>query len=195
MCRITIMKTPAPVDEVLSRGWDCKLAQHPAAEIESGTGERREGLAEMQRFLAIKGYRELLPRLEAARQGKHAETALIAVAQAMRCYALERSALSAAADCPEWPEAHERLHGLMCDVLAECRLIGDAAENALHMLRGLVRGYVLYEAMHRLEGVVSYDDAFDKAVQVFVAGLPAFAAPDPRALVSEPAHRHGRTAS
>lgn len=29
--------------------------------------------------------------------------------------------------------------------------------------------------MHTLVGVESYDDAFDKALQVFVTGLPAFA--------------------
>jgi len=178
---MTITTTPASLDEILSRSWDRKLAQDLAEEIETGTGERRGGLAEMRRFLAVKGYRELLPRLEAARRGKHAETALIAVAQAMRRYALERPALSAAAfrtaaaDCPEWRNAHEHLHGLMRDVLAECRLTGDAAENAVHMLRSLVRGYVLHEVMHTLVGIDSYDEAFDKAVQVFVAGLPAFA--------------------
>jgi hypothetical protein len=46
---------------------------------------------------SVEGYRELLPRLEAARRGKRAQTALIAMAQAMRRYALDRPALSALA--------------------------------------------------------------------------------------------------
>lgn len=169
------------VDDILSSTWDRKLAKDLAGEIESGTGDRRETFTEMRRFLAIKGYRELLPRLETARAGRRAENALIAVAHAIRRYALERPALSAAAfrtaaaDCPEWREAHERLHTLMMDVLGECRLFGESAEGALTMLRSLVRGYVLHEIMHTLVGVESYDDAFDKALQVFVTGLPAFA--------------------
>ncbi|MET4295773.1 hypothetical protein ABIB06_004467 [Bradyrhizobium sp. LB8.2] len=171
------------VDDILSSTWDRKLAQDLAIEIESGTGDRRGTFSEMRRFLAVKGYRDLRPRLEAAREGAVAENALIAVAHEIRRYALERPALSAAAfrtapaDCPEWRDAHERLHSLMIGILGECGLFGDAAEGALTMLRSLVRGYVLHEVMHTVVGVQSYDDAFDKALQVFVAGFPAFASP------------------
>lgn len=169
------------IDDILSSTWDRKLAQDLAGEIEAGTGERRQTFAEMRRFLAAKGYRELLPRLVAAREGKSSYDALIAVAHAIRRYALERPALSAAAlraaaaDCEEWRDAHRRLHNFMMDVLGECGLQGEPAEAALTMLRSLVRGYVMHETMHTLVGVVSYDDAFDKALQVFVAGLPVFA--------------------
>ena len=180
------------IDDMLASGWDRRLAQDLAGEIESCTGDRRETLAEMRRFLAVKGYRELLPRLEAARAGKTAENALVAIAHAIRAYALERPALSAAAfrssaaDCPEWQEAHRRLHVFMMDVLAECGLFGDAAENALNMLRSLVRGYVLHEIMHTLIGVESYDDAFDQAAHVFVLGLPALVASAPKGGGSHP---------
>ena len=64
---------------------------------------------------------------------------------------------------------------------------GNAAENAVHMLRSLVRGYVLHEVMQTLQGVDCYDAAFDKAVQVFVAGLPAFASQAARAAPHEDA--------
>lgn len=169
------------IDDILSSTWDRKLAQDLAGEIEVGTGDRRQTFAEMRRFLAAKGYRELLPRLEAAREGKRAYDALIAVAHAIRRYALERPALSAAAlrivaaDCEEWRDAHRRLHACMMEVLDECGLQGEAAEAALTMLRSLVRGYVMHETMHTLAGIESYDDAFDKAMQVFVAGLSVFA--------------------
>jgi hypothetical protein len=46
------------------------------------------------------------------------------------------------------------------------------------MLRSLVRGYVLHEVMHTFVGVESYDESFDSAVRVFVAGLPALVRPE-----------------
>ena len=170
------------IDEILSSSWDRKLASDLAGEIEACTGERRATVDEMRRFLALKGYRELLTRLHAARDGKRGNEALRAVAHAMRRYALERPALSAAAfrtavaDCPEWREAHENLHALMMDVFADCGLLGQPAEDALNMLRSLVRGYVLNEMMHTLIGVDSYEDSFESSIRVFVAGLPALIA-------------------
>ncbi len=169
------------LDEILAMSWDKKLANDLAQEIGSATGDKPDTVLEMRRFLALKGYRELLDRVSEACRGKSGDQALSAVAHAIRRYALERPALSAAAfqtaavDCPEWHEAHERLHIFMIDRFAECGLFGKAAENALNMLRSLVRGYMLHEMMHTLIGVDSYEDAFDKAVQVFVAGLPIFA--------------------
>lgn len=167
------------IDEILSSSWDKKLAQDLAEEIEACTGEKRATVEEMRRFLALKGYRELLQRLRAARDDKRGNEALLAVAHAMRGYALARPALSAAAfrtaaaDCPEWREAHEHLHAFMMDVFADCGLLGQPAEEALNMLRSLIRGYVLNEMMHTLIGVHSYEDSFESAIRVFVAGLPA----------------------
>jgi len=170
------------IDEILSSSWDRKLGADLAAEIEACTGERRHSVEEMRRFLAIKGYRELLGRLQTAREGKRSEEALIAVAHAMRAYALQRPAISAAAfrtstvDCPEWRKAHDDLHALMLDILAECGLLDEAAEHALNMIRSLVRGYVLNEMMHTLIGVDSYEDSFESAVRVLVAELPVLIA-------------------
>ena len=170
------------IDEILSSSWDKKLARDLAEEIEACTGERRATVDEMRRFLALKGYRELLQRLRAAREGKRGSKALHMVAHAMRGYALERPALSAAAfrtaaaDCPEWREAHDNLHNFMMDVLADCGLFGEPAEEALNVLRSLVRGYVLNEMMHTLIGVHSYEDSFESAIRVFIAGLPALIA-------------------
>ena len=166
------------VDQILSISWDRQLAKDLAAEIEACTGERRDTVEEMRRFLALKGYRELLQRLRSAREGKTSEEALKAVAHAFRSYALERPALSAAAfrtaaDCPEWCEAHDDLHAFMLDVFGDCGLPREAAEDALNMLRCLVRGYVLNEMMHTLIGVYSYEDSFENSVRVFIAGLPA----------------------
>jgi len=173
------------VDELLSNSWGRKLAKDLAGEIEACTGDKQDTVMEMRRFLALKGYRELLQRLRTAREGKSSAEALKAVARAMRSYALERPALSAAAfrtaaaDCPEWREAHERLHALMIEVLVDCRLSEAAAEEALYILRSLVRGFVLNEMMHTLLSVHSYDDSFENAIKVFVAGLPALTSTQP----------------
>jgi hypothetical protein len=112
------------VDEILANSWDKKLAKDLAGEIEACTGDKRDTIEEMRRFLAVKGYRELLERLKAARAGKAGDEALDAVAHALRGYALDRPALSAAAfrsaaaDCPAWREAHEELHSFMMDTFA-----------------------------------------------------------------------------
>ncbi|MET4261771.1 hypothetical protein ABIC09_006742 [Bradyrhizobium sp. S3.12.5] len=121
---------------LLASAWDRKLAKDLAQEIEVCTGDRRETFAEMRRFLAVKGYRELLPRLWEARAKRIAEDAMIAIARAMRSYALERPPLSAAsfwtaAGFPEWHQVDRSLHALMTVVLAECGLCGEAVENAL----------------------------------------------------------------
>jgi len=180
---MTVVGRAYSVDEILADSWDRKLAKDLTEEIETCTGDKLKTVEEMRRFLALKGYRELLVRLRQAREGKRAAAALTAVAQVMRSYALERPALSAAAfrtaaaDCQEWREAHEELHAFMIDTFSDCGLPGAAAENALNILRSLVRGYVLNEMMHTLIGVDSYEDSFDGAIRVFIAGLPALVPP------------------
>jgi hypothetical protein len=170
-------QSTSSLDEILSNSWHRKLAADLATEIEACTGDRQRSVREMRRFLALKGYRELRERLQTAREGKRSEEALVAVAHAMRTYALQRPALSAAAfrteaaDCSEWREAHDDLHAIMLDVLADCGLSDEAAEDALNMVRSLVRGYVLNEVMHTLIGVESYDDSSESAIRVLVAGL------------------------
>lgn len=165
------------VDEILSTSWDRKLATDLAEEIGDGTGDRPGTIREMRRFLALKGYRELLRHLDEARRGLTGDDALAAVAHAMRAYAIARPALSAAAfrtavaDCPEWRKAHDDLHAFMLEIFEDCGLVGDAAEKALDMLRSLIRGYVLHELMHTFVDVNSYDESFESAVRVFVAGL------------------------
>lgn len=169
------------LDEILSTTWDRRLAQDLAEEIGEGTGDRPDTLREMRRFLALKGYRELLRHVDEARNHLRGSDALAAVAHAMRAYAIARPALSAAAfrtaaaDCPEWRKAHDDLHAFMIDIFEDCGLARDAAEKALDILRSLVRGYVLHEIMHTFVDVASYDESFDTAVRVFVTGLSALA--------------------
>lgn len=167
------------IDQILSNSWDRKLANDLAIELETCTGEKRETIEEMRRFLAVKGHRELLQRMQVAREGRTGQEALRAVAHAMRDYALERPGLSAAAfrtpitDSPEWREACTQLRELMMAIFAECGLRGPAADLALHILRSLVRGFVLHELMNSFLYTHPYEDSFDCAIRVFNAGLPA----------------------
>ncbi len=172
------------VDEILSTSWDRKIALDLLSEIEAYSGERRAGTEELRKFLAYKGYRELLERLQIARGENKSLQALRAVAHAMREYALERPALAAAAfrspasDSPEWREAHGRLGFLLNEVLAECGVHGVRAELALGTLRSLVRGFVLHEVVDSFLATFSYNDAFDAAIDIFIAGMMAVNARD-----------------
>lgn len=58
------------VDDILATSWDRKLATDLAEEIGSCTGEKLGTLFEMRRFLALKGYRELLQLLRGARRAR-----------------------------------------------------------------------------------------------------------------------------
>jgi hypothetical protein len=119
------------VDQILAMSWDRKLADDLAIELEYFSGERRNTIEEVRRFLALKGYRELLARLKEAREDKQSWGALKAVAVAMRAYALQRPGLSAAGfrtpatDCPEWREAYEQTRKFMIGLFAECGLYED----------------------------------------------------------------------
>lgn len=172
------------VEEILSRSWDRKIAHDLLSEFETYTGERLSGTVEMRRFLACKGYRDLLERLQLARDERTSWKALRAVAHAMREYALERPALSAAtfrtpvSDCTEWREAHARLCEFMMGLFAECGLNGGDAELALCSLRSLVRGFVLHEVMGSFLATFSYSDAFEGAVEIFLAGISTLSAGD-----------------
>jgi len=168
---------------VLSKSWERKFADDLATEFETYTCEKRSTIEEMRRFMAVKAYRELLLRMQAARQGKESQEALRSVAYAMRLYARERPALFAATfrtpttDTPEWRGAVEDLREFMVSILAECGLRGNAADQALRMLRCIVRGFVLHEVTDSVCDPTSYEDSYESAICVFIAGLSGLVDP------------------
>jgi hypothetical protein len=170
------------VDEMPSASWHQQLANDLAAEMENFAGEKRCTIPELRRFFAIKGCRDLLGRLRAARDGKTSYAALRSVAMEMRQYALERPALWAAAsrtpntDCSEWRTGHKEICDFIKSVLAECEVYGRDAEDALYMLRSLVRGFALHQTLGSFLHVNSYDESFDRVIDIFIAGLQALVA-------------------
>lgn len=170
----------------LSRSWYQRLADDLAAEVEACTGEKRSTIEEMRRLLAVKGCQQLFARMQSARHGKKGDEALKSVARIMRAYALERPILFAATfrtattDSPEWREAVEQIRRLMTILFAECGVYGEAAEQAQRILRCIVRGFVLHEITDYFFDPVSYDESFEKAMSVFITGLPTLIQHDER---------------
>jgi hypothetical protein len=165
------------VNEMLSTSWDQLLAVDLASEVEYFSSDKRCTIPELRRFFAIKCYRDLLVRLKTAREGKRSFDALRSVAREMRLYALERPALWAAAsrtltsDCAEWLAGHKELCDLIKSVLAECEVHGQHAEDALYMLRSLVRGFAVHQILGSFLHIYSYDESFERVVEIYVAGV------------------------
>jgi hypothetical protein len=169
------------VAHMFSTPWERKLANDLVSELERFSGEKRSSIEEMRRLLAVKGYSDLLSRLQAACENKQSFEALRAAAHTMRLYALERPAMSAATfrtpttDTAEWRAAVDRLRVFMTGILSECGLRGKAADEALRILRSLVRGFVVQEVMDSFFDPVSYDECYDNAIEMFIGGLPMLA--------------------
>jgi len=170
-----------PLTIPMRNPWEVKLANDIVSELERYSGEKRSTIEEMRRFLAVKGYRDLLSRLQAACENKRSFEALRAAAHAMRLYALERPAMSAATfrtpttDTAEWRAAMDELRVFMTGILSDCGLRGNAADEALRILRSLVRGFVVHEVMDSFCDPVSYDECYDHAIEMFITGLPMLA--------------------
>lgn len=167
------------IDEILASNWDKRLADDIAAELEQVSGEPRTSAHEVRRFFAIKSYRNLLGLLKNARNSKSSFAALRAIAGEMRQFAIEHPGLAAAAfrtpatECPEWQQAYEGLREFMLAVFAECDLYGRKSDDALHILQSLVRGFALHELMNTFLHEYSYDETYERALDIFIAGLRA----------------------
>jgi hypothetical protein len=165
------------VDEMPSEHWDRLLALDLASEVESFASDARRTIPELRRFFAIKCYRDLLVRLKAAREGNTSFDALRLIAREMRKFALERPALWAAGsrtlrnDCTEWRAGHKEVCDLVKSVLAECGVHGQHAEDALYILRSLVRGFAVHQILGSFLYVDSYDESFDRVMEIYVAGV------------------------
>lgn len=165
------------VDEILSASWDQLLARDLAAEVENVAPDKRCSTPELRRFFAIKGCRDQLARFKAACENRTSFDALRSVAREMRQYALERPALWAAAsrkpanESAEWRVAHNELCDLIKSVLAECEMHGQHAEDALSMLWSLVRGFATHQIIGSFLQVYSYDETFERVVEIYAAGV------------------------
>jgi hypothetical protein len=115
--------------------------------------------------------------------GKSGHDALRAMAYAMRSFALERPGLSAATfrspatDSPEWRQALAELLDTVLGVFAQVGLEGVAAQQALRILRSLVRGIVLSEMAASFSEPLDYKTSYELGIEMFILGLAAFKGP------------------
>jgi hypothetical protein len=174
------------VDELLSlpaSSWDKRISVDLIAEMEIHLADKVATLPEMRRILAVKGYQGLRRRIEGDVKDKIGVTALRAMAHSMRDFALQHPGLSAATfrsattDSPEWRQALGELMETVYRVLAQVKLEGEPAQQALRMLRSLVRGFVLNEMGATFLEPLDYTGSFELAIDAYVLGLPAFSAP------------------
>jgi hypothetical protein len=163
--------------------WDKRISSDLIEEMEVHLADKVTTIPEMRRILAVKGYVGLRRRVESDVAGKSGPAALRAMADAMRNYALEHPGLSAATfrtattDSPEWRQAAIELSKIVFRVFAEVGLDGEPAQQALRMLRSLVRGFVLSEMAASFLEPLDYEESFKLALDVFMLGLPAFTPP------------------
>jgi hypothetical protein len=171
------------VDELLSipaSSWDKRISVDLIAEMEIHLADKVATLPEMRRILAVKGYQGLRRRIEADVKDKAGVVALRAMAHSMRDFALEHPGLSAATfrsattDSPEWRQALRELLETAHRILAQVELEGEPAQQALRMLRSLVRGFVINEMAASFLEPLDYAVSFGLAVDAFVLGLSAF---------------------
>jgi hypothetical protein len=174
--------SPFSVDEVLSYSsrWDKRIANDLVAEMEFLFAEKITTLPQMRNILAVKGYRGLGRRITNDIEGKIGPDALHAMADAMRNFALEHPGLSAAtfrnaeSASSDWLEASAELFRIAHQVFVQVDIKDEQAQQALRILRSLVRGFVISEmAASFFVEPSEYQQAFDQGVDVFVRGLPA----------------------
>jgi hypothetical protein len=187
------MSRPAPgidrptqkfsADEILSlsaNSWDKRITVDLVAEMEIHLSDKVATLPEMRRILAVKGYQALRRRIECDVIDKSGVAALRAMAHSMRDFALEHPGLSAATfrssttDTPEWRQALRDLSESAYRVFAQVFLQGEPAQQALRMLRSLIRGFVLNEMAASFLEPLDYKVSFELAIDAYVLGLPAF---------------------
>jgi Tetracyclin repressor-like, C-terminal domain len=171
------------VDDILSlspTSWDRRIATDLIAELEIHLSDKVSTIPEMRRILAVKGYQGLRRRIENDIEGKQGRDAVQAMANAMRNFALEHPGLSAATfrstatDSPEWRQALAELAQTAFRVFSEVGLDGEPAQQALRMLRSLIRGFVLNEMAATFFEPLEYERSFELAIAAFIMGLPAF---------------------
>jgi len=153
----------ADILELPRTGWDKRIA----ADL----------TAEMRRFLAVKGFRELRHMIEGDIAGKSGADALRAAMMSLRRYALERPGLSAATfrnpdiDSREWRAAQMELAMVLFGIFAQLGISGENAQHALRIARSFVRGFVLHEMGASFLEPLEHDQSYAAGVEVFIAGL------------------------
>jgi AcrR family transcriptional regulator len=133
-----------------------------------------EGLDDLRRGVAILGLRELRERLNRAAVGHGGRDALMALARAIREYAVARpgvyTALATQPRDPTWNDALLAIKDVFVTVLSRFGIEGDHATDCVRALRSAIHGFVSLEAQGDFGGP---DPAasFDRVMTALLRGL------------------------
>jgi AcrR family transcriptional regulator len=146
-----------------------------------------ESLDDLRREVALLGLRELRERMSRAAMGHGGTDALMALARAVREYALERpgvyTAVATQPRDPEWNAALLAIKDIFVTVFARFGIEGDQATDCVRALRSAIHGYVVLEAQGDF-GLPDPAASFDRVMSAMLRGLldgnPSLPAPATR---------------
>lgn len=163
---------------MLSSTWDRELAKDLAQEIEICTGDRAKRSPRCAASLPSRATgnfcrpqkARVKNRRRRAELGRSRDTLL----RAREAGSIRRAFPERGRDCSEWRDARENLHTLIIGVLAELRAVRRSRRERPHYVEES-RSRLRAERTHAHgRGIDSYDEAFDKALQVFRARAAGF---------------------
>ena len=136
-----------------------------------------DGIAGLQRELALRGVRELTAQILRAAIGRSGREALFEIAQSYRAYVHAHPGLyrftqpaPASADV-ELQAASAELIDILSAVLSGFNLHDDDALHAIRGLRSLLHGFAMLELDAGFGIDLDLDVSFDFALDAFIAGL------------------------
>ncbi len=131
-------------------------------------------LDDLRRGVAVLGLRELRERLTKAAMGHGGTEALMALARAIRTYAVERpgvyTAVSTQPRDPEWNDALLAIKDVFVTVLSRFGIEGDDATDCVRALRSAIHGFIVLEAQGDF-GLPDPAASFDRLIAVLLKGL------------------------
>jgi len=138
-----------------------------------------DGLAGLQRELALLSTRRLGERMAEAAMGRSGREALIAIAQAFRSFVCENTGLylagvRSARYAPgntELEQAQARVVNVALAVMASFGLQGDDALHAVRALRSLVHGFATLETSGGFGLALDCDESFRRLVDMLTCEL------------------------
>jgi AcrR family transcriptional regulator len=131
-------------------------------------------LDDLRREVALLGLRELRERMSHAAVGHGGTDALMALARAVREYALERpgvyTAVSTQPRDEEWNDALLAIKDVFVTVFSRFGIEGDEATNCVRAMRSAIHGYVVLEAQGDF-GLPDPAASFDRVISAMLRGL------------------------
>jgi len=134
-------------------------------------------LADLRSAVAIAGRHALAATMGTAAQGRSADDAVRAIAQAFRAFAKDHPGLYAAmyrvpdGDDPERRAAAWEIIQVVLNVLTAYGLEGDAAIHTVRVIQSMVYGFVALEVGGAFGMPLDIDESFDLLLTLMLRGL------------------------